>query len=123
MFICLDSKYSLKHMGHFHCFFCCTLQIKLCTHPVLDTISGGLPFSSFITNIRGAGVLKGERDFFLICLLLTVVKVKFCSNYITLSISSLKETVKVENSDRTNVHHIIDVLLKAMQILQWQLTK
>jgi len=63
-----------------------------------------------------------RRKTFFLCLLLTILKLNFCQNYITLNMSSFKEKAKVANNDRTNVHHITDVLLKATQILQRQAT-
>lgn len=66
MFVCLDSKYCLKHTGHCQLFLLLYSpdKINLCVPPVLDTISGGFALFYLETNIRGAGILKREQEIF-----------------------------------------------------------
>lgn len=70
MFICLDSKYSLKHVGHCQLFLLLYSpdKINLCVRPVLDTISWEVALFFPETNIREAGILKREREIFFLSL-------------------------------------------------------
>lgn len=117
------SKRSPEHTGHCQLFLLLyspdKINLRICF--VLDTKSVSLPFSS-LKQIQGSRYFKKkETPFFPASSFLTNLK-QNCQNYIALNISPLKEKVKVENNGRTNVHHIIDALLKARQILQWQVT-
>lgn len=64
MFICLDSKYSLKHMGLFQLLLLLYSQDKILCAPCTRCNIWGVAFFFPETNIRRVGILKRERETF-----------------------------------------------------------